>query len=215
MSNQENIECAGSSPAMRTRGLLNGDCFVHHPRLVHVKLETKRLLLRPLALDDSPRVARLAGAREIAATTLSIPHPYSEADARTWIEKHKGQESPPKEIVFAITTRPDGELIGTIGFGGIDHEHCQAEMGFWIGMDWWGKGYATEAAQAVVRFGFEELKLNRIYAHYMVKNPASGRVLEKIGMKREGLLRQRVRKWGVFEDVVLLAMLKDDLEKSF
>jgi len=181
---------------------------------VDVRLETKRLLLRPLTLEDTATVARLAAVREIAATTLSIPHPCSETDARTWIEKHTLQEDPPKKIVFAITTRAGGELIGTMGLGEINYEHCQAEMGFWIGVDWWGKGYATEAGQALVRFGFEELKLNRIYAHYMVKNPASGRVLEKIGMKREGLLRQRVRKWGVFEDVVLLAMLKDDFQTS-
>ena len=180
-----------------------------------VKLETKRLLLRPLALEDAIAFARLAGRQEIAATTISIPHPCSETEARAWIEKRTRQENPAKEIVFAITTRPGGELIGTMGLGEIDHEHCQAEMGFWIGVDWWGKGYATEAAQAVVRCGFEELKLNRIYAHYMVRNAASGRVLEKIGMKQEGLLRQRVRKWGVFEDVVLLAVLKDDFQKSF
>ena len=87
-------------------------------------------------------------------------------------------------------------------------------MGFWIGMDWWGKGYATEAAQEVIRYGFEHLKLNRVYAHHMVRNPASGRVLEKVGMKREGLLRQRVRKWGVFEDVVLMAILNEDWNQS-
>jgi RimJ/RimL family protein N-acetyltransferase len=97
-----------------------------------------------------------------------------------------------------------------VGLREIDAEHSQAEMGFWIGVQSWGKGYATEAARRVVRYAFEELKLNRVYAHHMVRNPASGRVLEKVGLKREGLLRQRVRKWGVFEDVVLLAILHDD-----
>jgi [ribosomal protein S5]-alanine N-acetyltransferase len=79
-----------------------------------------------------------------------------------------------------------------------------------VGRDWWGQGYATEAARAVLRYGFEELKLNRIYAHHMTKNPASGRVLEKIGMQREGCLRQMIRKWGVLEDVVLYAILRQD-----
>src|SRR5208283_1719344 len=82
-----------------------------------------------------------------------------------------------------------------------------------IGVPFWGKGYSTEAARRVVRYAFEDLNLNRVYAHHMVRNPASGRVLEKIGMKREGLLRQRVRKWGVFEDVVWLAILQDDWRK--
>jgi len=177
---------------------------------VDVQMETDRLLLRPLALNDAPALSRLAGRREIADTTTSIPHPYSEAQAREWIEKHTSQASPAKEAVFAITIKPGGELIGTMGLREIDQQHSQAEMGFWIAVEWWGKDVATEAAQAVIRFGFEELKLNRIYAHHMVRNPASGRVLEKVGMQREGLQRQRVRKWGFFEDVVLMAILQSD-----
>ena len=92
----------------------------------------------------------------------------------------------------------------------IDAEHSHAEMSCWVGVEWWGQGFATEAALAVLRLGFEQLKLNRIAAFHMVRNPASGRVLERIGMKREGLLRQCVRKWDRFEDVVLTAILRDD-----
>ncbi len=175
------------------------------------RLETERLILRALTPDDAPTVARLAGRREIAHTTISIPHPYSEAQAQEWITSHTGAE---KEIVFGITTSDAGRLIGAVGLREIDTEHSQAEMGFWIEVESWGKGYATEAARAVLGLAFERLKLNRVYAHHMVRNPASGRVLEKVGMQREGLLRQRVRKWGVFEDVVLLAILRDDQPKS-
>ena len=178
-----------------------------------VKLETERLVLRPLRPDDAPTIARLAGRREIADTTLSIPHPYSVEQAQEWIGTHGGPQNPAKQMVFGITIRADGQLIGTVGLREIDAEHCHAEMGFWIGVDWWGSGYATEAARAVLRYGFAELKLNRIYAQHMVRNPASGRVLEKIGMKPEGLLRQTVRKWGIFENVVLMAILRDDWRK--
>jgi len=178
-----------------------------------VKLETERLVLRPLRPDDAPTIARLAGRREISDTTLSIPHPYSVEQAQEWIGTHAGPQNPAKQMVFGITIRADGQLIGTVGLREIDAEHCHAEMGFWIGVDWWGSGYATEAARAVLRYGFAELKLNRIYAQHMVRNPASGRVLEKIGMKPEGLLRQTVRKWGVFENVVLMAILRDDWRK--
>ncbi len=174
------------------------------------KLETERLVLRPLRPEDAPAVASLAGRREIADTTISIPHPYSEQQARQWISTPTGREHSPGQIAFAIINKVDGDLIGAVGLREIDSEHCQAEMGFWVDVDLWGNGYATEAARAVIRYGFEALRLNRIYAHHMVRNPASGRVLEKVGMKREGLLRQRVRKWGVFEDVVLLAILRDD-----
>jgi RimJ/RimL family protein N-acetyltransferase len=173
-------------------------------------LETERLVLRPLTPEDAATVARLAGSREIAHTTISIPHPYSEEQARAWIAAHTSQSSTGKGIVFGVATKEDAQLIGAVGLRDVDVEHSQAEMGFWIGMPSWGRGYATEAARRVVRYAFEELKLNRLYAHHMVRNPASGRVLEKVGMKREGLLRQRVRKWGVFEDVVLLAILHDD-----
>ena len=173
-------------------------------------LETERLLLRPLTPDDAATVARLAGSREIAHTTISIPHPYSEDRAREWIAALTGQSGACKAMVFGVVTREGVRLIGAAGLREIDAEHSQAEMGFWVGVQSWGKGYATEAARRVVRYAFQELKLNRVYAHHMVRNPASGRVLEKIGMKREGLLRQRVRKWGVFEDVVLMAILHED-----
>jgi [ribosomal protein S5]-alanine N-acetyltransferase len=173
-------------------------------------LETSRLLLRPLELDDAPVMSKLAGRREIADTTISIPHPYSDKQAREWIASHIGKDHTDKEIIFAITLKADEQLVGTVGLRDVDHEHSQAEMGFWVALEAWGKGYATEAASAILGFGFEKLQLNRIYAHHMVRNPASGRVLEKIGMKKEGLLRERVRKWEVFEDVVVLAMLRSD-----
>ena len=178
-----------------------------------VNLQTERLVLRALRPDDAPTIAQLAGHREIADTTLSIPHPYSVEQAQEWIATHGGPQNLTKQTVFGITTRADGQLIGTVGLREINPEHCHAEMGFWIGVDWWGNGYATETARVVLRYGFAELKLNRIYAQHMVRNPASGRVLEKIGMKPEGLLRQTVRKWGIFENVVLMAILRDDWRK--
>jgi RimJ/RimL family protein N-acetyltransferase len=101
-------------------------------------------------------------------------------------------------------------LIGSVGLRDIDREHEQAELGFWIGREWWGHGYAREAAAAVIAFGFGVLGLNRICAHHMERNPAAGRVLQAAGMQREGILRQRVRKWGAYEDVVLYAILRDD-----
>jgi [ribosomal protein S5]-alanine N-acetyltransferase len=170
---------------------------------------TDHLILRPLISSDAPELARLAGRHEIADTTISIPHPYSEDQARAWIATHT-TESKGKEIVFALTLKDTGTLIGTMGLRDIETEHSRAELGFWIAVEHWGRGYATEAAVAVVRYAFEILNLNRVYAHHMVRNPASGRVLEKVGMKREGLLRQWLKKWGVCEDVMILAVLRTD-----
>jgi ribosomal-protein-alanine N-acetyltransferase len=174
------------------------------------KLETERLVLRPLTPQDAPVVSRLAGQREIADTTISIPHPYSEEQALQWIAGNAEIFAKGKPVVFGIQLKSEGNLVGTIGLRDIDSEHSLAELGFWIAVGCWGKGYATEAARAVVAFGFEQLGLNRIYAHHMVRNPASGRVLAWIGMRQEGLLRQRLRKWGVFEDVVAMAVLREE-----
>jgi RimJ/RimL family protein N-acetyltransferase len=173
-------------------------------------IRTARLLLGTFEPDDAPELQRMAGAREIADTTVSIPHPYELDHARAWIGNQHKESVRGRATNFAIRLLPGSPLIGCASLRDIDYDHLQAELGFWIGLDWWGKGYASEAAQAVIRFGFETLGLNRIYAHHMARNPASGRVLLHVGMQREGLLRQRVKKWGVYEDVVLYAILRED-----
>jgi ribosomal-protein-alanine N-acetyltransferase len=173
-------------------------------------LRTARLLLGTFTPEDAPELQRLAGAREIADTTVSIPHPYDLDHALAWIGQQRREAVRGRATNFAIRLLPDGPLIGSAGLRDIDPEHLQAELGFWIGREWWGQGYAREAAAAVIRFGFESLELNRICAHHMARNPAAGKVLRALGMRQEGLLRQRVRKWGVYEDVVLYAIVRDD-----
>jgi RimJ/RimL family protein N-acetyltransferase len=175
-------------------------------------LRTQRLVLGAFILRDAEDVQRLAGARDIADTTLAIPHPYELKHALAWIEQQQQETLVGSSFNFAVRLSSAGSLIGSVGLRDIDPEHRQAELGFWIGRDWWGQGYAREAAGAVLRFGFETLDLNRICAHHMARNPASGRVLLALGMQREGVLRQRVRKWGKYEDVVLYAILRADLD---
>jgi RimJ/RimL family protein N-acetyltransferase len=173
-------------------------------------LRTAHLLLGPFEADDAAELQRLAGAWEIADTTLSIPHPYEMDHALAWIGNQRKESVRGRATNFAIRLLPGSSLIGSVGLRDIDPEHMQAELGFWIGREWWRQGYATEAAAEVIRFGFEVLGLNRIFAHHMARNPAAGQVLRHVGMQREGLLRQRVRKWGVYEDVVLYALLRED-----
>lgn len=175
-----------------------------------MRLETDRLRLRPYLASDAEALAELAGAREIADTMISVPHPFSVDDARAWIANSAAYGS----AHFAVELRESGELIGSSEVRDIDTEHSQAELSFWIGVPWWGRGYATEAAALALDYGLRELGLNRLYAYHMVRNPASGAVLRKLGMRAEGVLRQRVRKWGVFEDVALYAIVKADLDAS-
>jgi len=173
-------------------------------------IRTPRLVLGDFEADDAVELQRLAGDRQIADTTLAIPHPYELDHALAWIGNQRKESARGRAANFAIRLSSDSPIIGCAGLRDIDLEHLQAELGFWIGREWWGHGYAREAAAAVIRFGFGTLRLNRICAHHMLRNPAAGKVLQHLGMVREGVLRQRVRKWGVYEDVVLYAILRDD-----
>ena len=175
------------------------------------RLRTERLILRPLTVADAKRVQLLAGAREIASTTLSIPYPYEDGVAEKWIASHQENFEQNKGLDLAITLPATGAVIGAIGFGSINTDHQRAELGYWIGQEWWNKGYCTEAARQIIRFGFEQLRLNRIVAHHFARNPASGRVMQKIGMTHEGTLRQHVKKWDKFEDLLCYGILSSDI----
>ena len=169
-------------------------------------LETARLILRPFRMADADDVQRLAGDWAIADTTLNIPHPYEDGMAERWISNHRDWFESQKQVVFAITLRSDHALIGTIGLR-ITSEDCRAELGYWIGKPYWGMGYCTEAAREIVAFAFSRLGLNRVCARYLLRNPASGRVMQKIGMTHEGCLRQYIRKGDHFEDLELYGIL--------
>jgi RimJ/RimL family protein N-acetyltransferase len=164
----------------------------------NAEIHTARLILRPYAPTDIEDLVRLAGASEVAATTLRIPHPYTEQDARDFIATCAGASSP--ETRFAITRKSDRHLCGGIGLR-VNEAHHHAELGYWLGVPYWGQGYATESAQAVLHYGFETLGLHRVYASYVTHNVASGRVLRKIGMQHEGLMREHTCKWGTFYDI--------------
>lgn len=172
-------------------------------------LQTSRLSLRPFSLDDAPAVQNLAGAREIAAVTLNVPHPYEDGMAQAWISQHQEQWDQGKVVNFAIVLRESNALIGAMSLG-INKAFQHAELGYWFGVPFWGQGYATEAARAIVGFGFESLGLHRIYARHLGGNPASGRVMEKIGMQYEGCLRQHYCKWGQFHDSVMRGILASE-----
>ncbi len=169
-------------------------------------LTTNRLLLRPFSANDAPDVHRLVGEREIASTTLNIPHPYEQGMAETWIAKHEPAWEHGELATFAITEPSEG-LVGAIGLV-VELAHQRAEVGYWIGLPFWGRGYATEALSALIAFGFTQLSLNRIHAAHFVRNAASGRVMVKAGMRYEGCLRQHVLKWGQFEDLAKYAILR-------
>jgi RimJ/RimL family protein N-acetyltransferase len=141
---------------------------------------------------------------------ISIPHPYPDSEAEQYISKQLAEFENGHSVTFVIERKFKRVFSGLIEVRDIEQEHSQAELSFWLAVEAWGQGYMSEALKPILRFAFEDLGLNRLYAYHMVRNPASGKVLQKNGFVQEGLLRQRVRKWGVFEDVALLAILHRD-----
>lgn len=164
-------------------------------------MQTDRLKLRSFKLDDAKRVQELAGDVKVYESTLNVPHPYEDGMAETWIS------SLDPKSTFAIELIETGELIGTISLS-IHERHDKAELAYWIGHPYWNKGYCTEAARLVLKYGFETLQLNRIFAYAMTSNPGSYKVMEKIGMSYEGLHKEVIKKDNIYYDLVSYAILR-------
>jgi ribosomal-protein-alanine N-acetyltransferase len=184
-------------------------------RVVHDQptLTTERLTLRPFVADDAFDVERLAGQRQIADTTLNIPHPYPHGGAAEWIRLHAPAWIDGTSATFAIVGQKTGALMGAISLI-IKREHQRAELGYWIAVDCWNRGYATEATRRILDFGFETLGLHRIESRHFLRNPASGRVMQKSGMKQEGIERDLVMKWDHFESLALYSILEPEWRAS-
>ena len=169
-------------------------------------LVTPRLRLRPFRPADASDVQLLAGVRAVAATTLTIPHPYPDGAAAVWIETHEAAWASGRDAHYAITDADGGALLGAVGLK-LAPEHAGAELGYWVSEQAWGRGYATEAAAAVCAHAFAVHGVHRIQARHFTGNPASGRVMQKLGMRHEGTLRDAARKDGRFVDLELYAVL--------
>jgi [ribosomal protein S5]-alanine N-acetyltransferase len=190
-------------------------------------LYTPRLVLRPFSLADAPRVRELAGDARIADTTANIPHPYPEGRAEIWIQMHAPQAQDYKQFTFAITlagTRTPGReldlsetghLIGAVSLI-LSSEPAmgRAELGYWIGVPYWNRGFATEAAFTVLAFGFQRLGLRRIFAQHVAHNYASGRVLQKLGMIHEGTLREQFQKGDQLFDLENYTILREQWQRT-
>lgn len=151
-------------------------------------LETERLVLRPPRFEDAAAIAALGNDRRIAENTRRIPYPYTLADAQAFLTA--ANASGGAEIVFLITTWV-GTVLGCCGMAKLDGEH--PEIGYWLGVPFWGKGYATEAARAVIDHAFGDLGYELIVGGARVSNPASRRVLQKCGFEWTGVGLYRIR----------------------
>ncbi|MCW8328520.1 GNAT family N-acetyltransferase [Photobacterium sp. SDRW27] len=144
-------------------------------------LTTERLILRPFQLSDATKVQRLAGDELIANGTINIPHPYTDGVAGQWIGKHLAGWQSQQSAIYAITLKSNFRLVGCVGLHNITNS--TAQLGYWIGVPFWGQGYCTEAAKRLTEFGFKRLELDMIYGQHLSRDPSPGKILKKIGME--------------------------------
>lgn len=168
---------------------------------INKTMTTNRLLLRLFQKSDAGAVTKLCNNYNIYKNTLYLPYPYQLKDALSWIEQHHNNFDANKLYEFAVTDKESGELYGAIALSN-NQKSNNGEMAYWIGEEYWGNGYATEAGLAIVQFAFEEKKYHKVFARHFNSNPASGRVLQKLGMKKEGILIEHVKKENQYEDLV-------------
>ena len=144
------------------------------------EIKTYRLLLRRFLLEDAEQVEYLAGNYNVSKTTLNIPYPYSIEMVEEWIKVHTKIDTDGVDDVFAVINVKTNELIGAVGLLEINNKHAQ--IGYWIGEPFWGKGYCTEATKALIHYAFTDLNLTKLLAEHIDSNSASGRIMLKSGM---------------------------------
>lgn len=154
--------------------------------------------------SDAPALVRHGNNREVWKNLREgFPHPYTAADATRWLTLQIGK---PEPVDFAIEY--EGGAVGAIGFvRGSDVERMSSEIGYWLGEEVWGRGIATAAVRTATSYGFEVMRLSRIFALPFAYNRASHRVLEKCGYEREGTLRNSALKDGRLVDQLLFARI--------
>jgi RimJ/RimL family protein N-acetyltransferase len=171
---------------------------------------TERLLLRPGWAEDAPALTRAVAHEDIVRNLAQLPWPYREADARWYLDNLHGMGAPE----FLIFERHGARaLVGAVGL----HEDPDApdgppEIGYWIAPEHWGKGYATEAAAAVIRAARDTLRLRTVSSAYFIDNPASGRVLQKLGFRPTGQIARRESKGR--GEMVQTVLMKLDLSAA-
>lgn len=172
-------------------------------------LSTDRLYLRAYELSDEKEVYQVINTPGIFDTTIHIPYPYPKEQVKVWLHFTMKNCQYKKGYEYGIFTN-EGRYIGNMGIVNIDWGNNSGEITYFIGEHYWGCGYATEALQAMLTFGFESLQLERIQGRCIEENRASLRVMQKCGFSYEGLMRHQVIKCGKYLNVWQAAILKED-----
>lgn len=176
-----------------------------------IHIETERLIIRSFKNSDYKKVAEACNEPDLAKMTLGIPIPYTEQNAKDWIAKVKVNEKEgiSYELAVCFKDKPN-HVIGSVAIIDIKKRAQRGEIGYWINKNFWGQGIATEAAKAIINFGFNTLNLHSIIARHFEHNPASGRVMQKCGMRYAGMLREHESRFDTFFNVVYYDLLKSE-----
>ncbi len=168
--------------------------------------KSAKVTLRNLSMDDVQHLIEIANHKDIANDMIKLPSPFGKEDALAVINEGNGRDN----IIKGIVECEEDKLIGVIKLRNYDAENNQIELSFWTNPNWWGKGYAKDACTQMLEKAFTTPGINRVYAYNLVRNEFSSRVIQRIGMVQEGIMRDRIKKNGVFEDVYISAILKRD-----
>ena len=174
------------------------------------KLITERFQLLPPEIADLPDITVHADNKKIADGLMSIPYPFTKADASDWFFSHKNKVQRGNQITFTIKGH-DFEFVGIIGLS-IHQQYNHAEVGYWIAEKNWGQGAATECLNAIIKFGFERLDLHKIFGTHFLSNRASSQVMRKCGMVKEGELKDHYRKDGEYHSIIQYRITQDEYE---
>jgi RimJ/RimL family protein N-acetyltransferase len=173
-------------------------------------ITANRVRLRPFVQDDIDELLRIISQPHIANSIVRIPEPCTD-EVESWMDSHARELESGLGYHFAISEIGDSEqLIGYVALTDIVFESKEGKISFWIGDNYANQGFATEAARALVHFGFTHLRLNRIAAYHKTQNIKASRVVAKLGMKREGVLREHFAKHGSRHNVSIWAILYQD-----
>jgi [ribosomal protein S5]-alanine N-acetyltransferase len=181
---------------------------------IPTELQGERIIIRRLRMSDAEDLYRHLKSRDVSRWLMTVPYPYSKDEAVKFIRKSMVQWRQQTSYHFAILLKENGGLIGGCAFRLVDFEHECVGIGYWLGKKYWHQGYATETAKLLLHLGFDVLGLYRVYAGHIEPNAASGRVLEKCGMTREGVWREAIIKHGERQNMVHYAILKPEYEKQ-
>ncbi|MDR0227734.1 MAG: GNAT family N-acetyltransferase [Flavobacteriaceae bacterium] len=170
-------------------------------------LQTERLILNQPHTDDISRLVEIMKNPIYNKNTTNIPFPYTKENGEFWVNLAIDSLASESAYIFAIRLKDNPTIIGGIGLG-IDKANNKAEMGYWLDEQYWNTGMVTEAAKALIQFGFDTLQLHKIFATHFTYNEASGRIMQKIGMQQEGVLKGQILKNEKYLDLITYAVIK-------